>query len=108
MSRPFRKDGWPKDWYESDFHTSVDIEEVALSHLKDRDADLKARGAKFNTFTTTDDDGKIRVHAQQFPGPGNLIADRTRVRILVERISGEKRQMKNIDLQDLPAHENDG
>jgi hypothetical protein len=90
------------------FHTYRQVEEVVLSDMQDRDADLKKKGAKFATFTTEGDYGQIRVHAQQFPGLDNPNADRTRVRILVERISDDKRKMKDIDLQDLPAYENDG
>ncbi|KAG7404848.1 hypothetical protein LZL87_006290 [Fusarium oxysporum] len=54
------------------------------------------------------DDGKIRIHAQQFPGPTNLDANRTRVRILVERQVDGKWETKNIKVEDLAAYESDG
>lgn len=107
-SHPFRKHGWSKGWYADGFHTHLNVKEEVLSHIQDRDADLKKKGAKFSTFTTEGDYGRIRVHAQQFPGLDNPNADSTRVRILVERMSDDERQMKEIDLQDLPAYETDG
>lgn len=107
-SRPFRKHGWSKGWYADGFHTHLDVKEEVLSHIQDRDADLKKKDAKFSTFTTEGDYGRTRVHVQQFPDMDNLNADRTKVRILVERISDGERQMKDIDLQDLPAYETDG
>ncbi|KAF9769882.1 hypothetical protein IL306_012619 [Fusarium sp. DS 682] len=108
MSSPFQKGRWPKDWYEADFHTELHIEEKTLCHLLKRGDDLKEKGAKFASFAVMGDHGNILVRAQQFPGLGNLDADRTRVRILVERRFDGKVQMKSIDLQDLPAHESDG
>ncbi|KAF4490401.1 hypothetical protein FAGAP_10828 [Fusarium agapanthi] len=107
MSIPFRKEGWPEDWREKDFHTSHNVEEKVVSHILRRDKDLKERGACFASFAVEEDYGKIRVGAQQFPGLDNLAADRTRVRILVERRVDEEWQFKNIDVEDLPAYESD-
>ncbi|PNP81205.1 hypothetical protein FNYG_05672 [Fusarium nygamai] len=97
-----------RDWRKKDSYTSSQVEEKVLSHLLQRDKDLKERGAKFASFAVQEDDGKIRVRAQQFPGPGNLAVDRTRIRILVERRVDEKCQFKTIDAEDLPAYESDG
>jgi hypothetical protein len=108
MAIPFRKEGWPKDWREKDSHTSSQVEEKVLSQLIQRDKYLKERGVRFASFTVEEDDGKIRVGVQQFPGPSNLAADRTRVRILVERRVGENWQFKNIDAEDLSAYESNG
>ncbi|KAF5010300.1 hypothetical protein FDECE_3550 [Fusarium decemcellulare] len=105
QSHPFQQQGWPKGFYAT---KPEDAERAALEHLRMRDEYLKSEGAKFASFTSVDEEGNIKVRAQEFPGPDNASADRFRVRILVEREVNGEPQTKSIDLEDLAAFEEDG
>ncbi|KAJ3544491.1 hypothetical protein NM208_g3020 [Fusarium decemcellulare] len=82
QSHHFQQRGWPKGFYAT---KPEDAERAAREYLRMRDGYLKSLGAKFASFTSVDEEGNIEVRAQQLPGPSNTSADRTRVKILVER-----------------------
>ncbi|KAF5534513.1 hypothetical protein FNAPI_12343 [Fusarium napiforme] len=82
----FPDEGWSKDWYDGDDFTNPhQIEESVCADVLKWDHELKEKGAQFSSFAVEGDYGEVQIRAQQFPGPGNLVTDRTKVYIRLER-----------------------